>query len=72
MFKDGDLIGVTCPHCGEQTEKTIGWLKASADFHCPGCRTLLHHDPEHFARHVLEEAARSNSEIIINVTRVQK
>jgi predicted RNA-binding Zn-ribbon protein involved in translation (DUF1610 family) len=34
---DKHEIVITCPGCGEQTAKSVRWLKAHDEFECPGC-----------------------------------
>ncbi len=45
MF-DARTITIPCPNCGQQTDKTIGWIKNHDDFICPGCDRTLTLDKE--------------------------
>lgn len=39
-------ISIPCPHCGAETNKTIGWIQEHTDFQCAACSTpvTLHSD----------------------------
>ena len=36
MFEKAE-IGVPCPECGHETNKTIAWLKSHNEMTCGGC-----------------------------------
>lgn len=38
---DDTEIPVECPECGHKSRKTIGYLKASPEFACPGCGVTI-------------------------------
>jgi uncharacterized Zn-finger protein len=50
MYKDEDLWPVTCPRCGEQFHKPVGWLKKNHIMQCPGagCGADLQYHPQTF------------------------
>ncbi|MGA8382755.1 MAG: hypothetical protein WB710_16655 [Stellaceae bacterium] len=41
MALENHVLRVACPHCGGQTQKTIGGLGENAEIGCP-CGTTIH------------------------------
>lgn len=37
MLNDSDSLPVTCPYCGHETQKQIGWLKNAKGLICERC-----------------------------------
>jgi len=37
MLNDTDEWPITCPECGHETRKQIGWLKNNSSLTCPRC-----------------------------------
>jgi hypothetical protein len=45
---DAQVIGIACPHCGEQHARTIAWLKENDAIPC-SCGRTIELDPNDFA-----------------------
>jgi hypothetical protein len=45
---DTQIIGIACPHCGEQHARTIAWLKEHHTIPC-NCGQAIELDPNDFA-----------------------
>ena len=53
---DDQTVTIPCSKCGNQHQKTIGWIKANEEFTCP-CGVLIHLDRSDLLQK-LEEAER--------------
>lgn len=41
---DNACFEITCPSCGQKTEKSLAWLKEDGNFTCPACGTSVQFD----------------------------
>lgn len=70
-YMDGMQIPITCPNCGTETKKLIGWLKKNDSFTCSSCGLvvdLLEED----VRVALDAAEKSASDLSRHISRLNK
>ncbi len=49
---DNEAINIPCPKCGNQSRKTVGWLKRNSNFPCSRCGETIEVNPEQFRREI--------------------
>lgn len=54
---DTHEISLTCPKCGHETKKSVGWLKANNKFTCGGCNSAVNLDTDKLLGSVRESEA---------------
>ncbi|PCJ75545.1 MAG: hypothetical protein COA53_06520 [Rhodobacteraceae bacterium] len=41
---DKGVLSIPCPQCGNETQKSIGWIKRKDEFICAGCSNTVTYD----------------------------
>jgi transposase-like protein len=49
MLRDDFMLPVPCPHCGEVTDRSVGWLRAHTGWRCEGCNLQVTYEQDRLA-----------------------
>ncbi len=66
-FFDQSEIAIPCAKCGHQTQKSIAWLKANAQFVCAGCGQVIRLESEELLRGI-KKAEKSIADFVRDVS----